>query len=234
MIWQILKKLICYECEKELKDLKPKYILLDDENKQLKQQIKQLQQKLSTLQQLQKENQQLQNKIIEYQTKITTLTSTIKQLQQRIEELQQMKTFNFRTIYKPSTLHKTTYQWLNFHTPATLIYADLEYYMLNLNDWKKVLKQLQKLLTQKYTKSVFDCDDFALVMASLVVQYAYAKKMDRQLAFAIAWSDVHTFNVFWTPNGKMYVFEPQTGMVVGEVSEIRDESYKVKKVMLIG
>ena len=101
-------------------------------------------------------------------------------------------------------------------------FADLFYYTLPLDDWKKVLTKIQQTFKAVWTYEIFDCDDFAL-LTSAMLTYAWYKSvatvLSLQLAFGIAWSKTHAYNVFIDNNRKVWIYEPQTNEIIGELGK---------------
>jgi len=83
------------------------------------------------------------------------------------------------------------------------------------------------------------CDDFALLMAAMVAYSSYKSGFNKQLAFGIAWSMVHAYNVFITKDDKVWVYEPQTNVIIGEANEIKkgksnDYIYFTREIWFMG
>jgi len=111
-----------------------------------------------------------------------------------------------------------------------LLAADPEYVVVD--DWKTLLTRIHnKLMSKyKYTREVFDCDDIALLYASVVSFSAYKSGLVRQPAFAIVWSDRHAFNLFIDINNKAWIYEPQSNCVIGELGKYKKDPYNVKRI----
>jgi len=60
----------------------------------------------------------------------------------------------------------------------------------------------------KYISSVFDCDDFALVLHAWMRQEQYRRKWKYPWAFGEAWTKKHALNITLTDEGLMLI-EPQ-------------------------
>ena len=99
--------------------------------------------------------------------------------------------------------------------------ADSEYLVVREDDMDALVHTLYKLNIEpkvRYTKSVFDCDDFAELMHMLVAYSIYKAGWSEQVAYGEAWSNLHAFNVavVMDANGnkKVVFYEPQTGSKV--------------------
>lgn len=110
--------------------------------------------------------------------------------------------------------------------------ADLEYCSFNLDEWKIILTDIFNELKPKetYKSRIFDCDDFALVFSGVLTYSAFKSEFTEQPAFAIAWSNVHAFNLFIDNENKIYVYEPQSNDIMCFDDAIKDKMYDVKKV----
>ena len=117
-----------------------------------------------------------------------------------------------------------------------VVIADNFYLAIDKDSWIKNLENVYNELNNKlkYTPNIFDCDDFALVFASTVTYSAFRSMYKIQIAFGIAWSDVHAYNVFICDDGKVYIYEPQNNNVVGLLDSDLAEMYKTKKIWFMG
>ena len=61
----------------------------------------------------------------------------------------------------------------------------------------------------KYTANYFDCDDFSYRLMGQASTPAWAG-----IAFGIAWSTTHAFNVFMASDKKIYIIEPQSDKII--------------------
>ena len=90
--------------------------------------------------------------------------------------------------------------------------ADMQYLVMTKTKWEKFLKVVNEPVEKlAYKQPIFDCDDYALLLAGMVV-YSVQKSrqlMDKQLAFGICWSPVHAFNCFVTSDERIFLWEPQ-------------------------
>lgn len=116
-----------------------------------------------------------------------------------------------------------------------LTIADAEYLTYTFDDWKSIMFRLHQHLVDKfkYVTDVGDCDDFALVYTSTLAYSAYQAGLSKQVAFGIAWSNTHAFNVAIDDKNNVWVIEPQSGSVIGELGTDLGESYNVKKIWFL-
>lgn len=112
-------------------------------------------------------------------------------------------------------------------------FADLKYLALKKDRWKVVLTEIRSLFNARWTKWVFDCDNFALLMAGLLAYAVYKSGFKKQFAFGIAWSIEHAYNVFIDYDGKVWVYEPQTNRVIGELGKT-ERPYNTVEVWFMG
>lgn len=112
-----------------------------------------------------------------------------------------------------------------------LVCADLVYYKLPYKNWKEILTEVYERYQKvhSYKPEVWDCDDFALLFAGLIAYTTKQSGLDKQIAFAIAWSSTHAFNIFVTSDKGIQVYEPQSNNIIGELGKI-DEPYIMKMV----
>jgi len=117
-----------------------------------------------------------------------------------------------------------------------MVTADKTYYPLPLNDWIKILSDIQTQVEKvlpKWRTNVSDCDDYALLMASFVVATFAKPYLDKQVAFAIAWSYNHAYNLFITTEGTLEIYEPQSNAIVGRLGKTSG-IYETKKIWFMG
>jgi hypothetical protein len=120
--------------------------------------------------------------------------------------------------------------------------ADVNYYALSMEDWKRVLdvafrvrqRIFEKLTSYEeyYNLESYDCDDFALLTNAIIILIAKYLKLNYQLAFGIAWSDTHAFNIFITSDNQIYIYEPQNGSIYSYPTTL--EEYYIKEVWFMG
>lgn len=93
--------------------------------------------------------------------------------------------------------------------------ADEIYTTLPSDGWKPILSTVRAMFQASWTSEVFDCDNFAVLMNSLVQYVNYKNGGKRALAFGYAYSDTHAYNFFIDVNGLVWIYEPQDGRVIG-------------------
>ena len=120
------------------------------------------------------------------------------------------------------------------HNINTIV-ADSEYDTFSFNNWRQLLTDVYNNVKsqEKYTKNVFDCDDFALVFSGLITYSAFKSGFKNQLAFGIAWSKVHAFNIFIDDRNNAYIYEPQNNQIMVYDDAIKNKSYKVTKIWFL-
>ena len=116
-----------------------------------------------------------------------------------------------------------------------VVIADYPYLAMDYDSWQDNLKRIYLELIDKlsYEAEIFDCDDFALIFASTVAYSAYKSGWHNQPAIGIAWSINHAFLLFICNNGDVYLYEPQSGMVIGKIDDSLGRMYRVKKVWFL-
>jgi hypothetical protein len=91
---------------------------------------------------------------------------------------------------------------------AKLYLSDNDYYTCPKETIATFLSEDPTNLEQ-YTSELFDCDDFSFRLMGQFHVKPYAS-----LAFGIAWSEVHAYNVFIDSTGQVYLVEPQTDQIL--------------------
>jgi len=122
-----------------------------------------------------------------------------------------------REIVKPWT----EFDWKGYDFLA----ADTEYYAFPKENWEKILSWVfmeKEKAMEVWKPEVADCDDHALVMASLVALAFNEAGLDRQGAFFIIWSRSHAYNGFIDDTRRIWIYEPQTNEIVGLLGETTD------------
>jgi len=121
---------------------------------------------------------------------------------------------------------------------SDVVVADIKYLSVPKKKWKKLLLRIYDSIRplEEYIPELFDCDDYATIFSSLVILTFYTnfKWAKHQLAFGIAWSNIHAFNLFIDNEERVWVYEPQNNRIVGEIHEVKEGIYKVKKVWFMG
>lgn len=114
-----------------------------------------------------------------------------------------------------------------------IVTADLTYIAYEVAEWERILSDLTVKGDFEYRKSIFDCDDFALVCASTIAQSAYHANLEYQPAFCIMWSRTHAYNGFITDAREVYVYEPQTNEIMGKLGDDMGENYATTKIWIM-
>ena len=119
-----------------------------------------------------------------------------------------------------------------------VVKADKTYYALPKKKWIKLLTRIYDNVNPllEYNLESLDCDDYSTIYASLVALtfYLNRKTSKHQLAFGIAWSKTHAFNLFVDDKERVWIYEPQTNEVVNEIHKVRRDMYKARKVWFMG
>lgn len=117
-----------------------------------------------------------------------------------------------------------------------MVIADAKYLTYKIEDWKSIMYRLHRHLGSKlkYGTNVSDCDNFALLYASTLAHSAYRAGLSKQIAFCIIWSSTHAYNGFITSDGDMFLYEPQTGDIIGKIDADNGDMYNSKKIWFLG
>lgn len=114
----------------------------------------------------------------------------------------------------PITLEKEVdftfiYELLNKYCAfGKFFISDKRYYLPSVEDVQTFLA-LDDTDKEKYVTQFFDCDDFSFRLMGQIHVKPWAS-----LAFGIAWSRVHAFNVFIGKDEQFYVVEPQNDKIM--------------------
>ena len=109
--------------------------------------------------------------------------------------------------------------------------ADPEYLAYSKDDWLTMLGLIQPRVKGLWRKNVWDCDNFSELLHAYTALAFRDSGMKLQGYFCIAWSTTHAYNAFITNAEQFYVYEPQTGKVVGEMSAC-DGRYDTRILLL--
>lgn len=96
---------------------------------------------------------------------------------------------------------------------AKLYIADQYYYICPQKSIEDFLAE-DPTNRERYLTETFDCDDFSFRLMGQFHVKPYAA-----LAFGIAWSTVHAYNVFISKEGKALIIEPQTDEILEPTEE---------------
>ena len=117
-----------------------------------------------------------------------------------------------------------------------MVRADLIYYAFPKDVWETILglvyPEVKKCL-KSYSSNSGDCDDWSLVMNAFLVAAIKDSGLKYQGAFTIAWSHNHAYNLYVDDEEQIWIYEPQSGITKGLLSEGED-SYKTRKIWFIG
>lgn len=175
----------------------------------------------SAYQSLRAKNMKLKKDLAYYSSRAESLTFALSNAVE-IPNISKF-TMNKLKINPSQTINTTTYN---------LVKADAYYYAFSLEDWKNILtaiyEQKQKII-DVWIREISDCDDHALIMAGLVASTFSKTNLEYQGAFAIAWSNSHAYNLFITDDNQTYVYEPNGGVIQGELGET-DAPYDTKMI----
>ena len=99
---------------------------------------------------------------------------------------------------------------------------DLSYYSIEKEDWIQILKlvfPLVKKALKTGLSEVADCDNFARITKALVSIGVYNGGFQKEVALAMALSRGHAYNAFMTSDKRVWIWEPQTATLIGEISD---------------
>lgn len=94
---------------------------------------------------------------------------------------------------------------------AAIFVADREYHYPTKRDIEWLLSD-SSFEVYKYLKSVFDCDDYCLMLHAFVRQEQYKEKWEKPWAFGEIWSRTHAYNVVVSED-EILCIEPQTDAI---------------------
>ena len=113
--------------------------------------------------------------------------------------------------------------------------ADVSYWAVSREEFERILRQVNEKIKATWTEEIFDCDDFALLMAGLLAYTCYKSGFKKQLAFGIGWSNIHAFNIFVDKNYTVWIWEPQLAKTVGKAIDYKnDQTYGIRYVWFMG
>lgn len=112
---------------------------------------------------------------------------------------------------------------------------DAQYIALPKEKWDTLLQctytSIKKTLG-KWQVEIFDCDNFANVFNAMISLIARDSGFDNQLAFALARSRIHAYNIYVDDAGAVWVFEPQSGKTVDKLT-LTEEPYDTIRVYFL-
>ena len=77
---------------------------------------------------------------------------------------------------------------------------------------------------ERYVTETYDCDDFSFRLMGQFHAKPYAA-----LAFGIAWSQVHAYNIFVSKEGEVLIVEPQTDEIL---KPSKEEIYDTELIIM--
>jgi len=89
-----------------------------------------------------------------------------------------------------------------------LFLSDLKYKLVTVQGMKNFLAR-DDTDKEKWTAEYFDCDDFSYRLLGQANTRAWA-----EIAFGIAWSKSHAFNIFVSASRQVYLIEPQSDKII--------------------
>jgi len=112
----------------------------------------------------------------------------------------------------------------NFPSLADVIReaGDDEYLALPFEAWSVMLTGIYDVVEAamgEWKADIHDCENFALDMVHFVSFVCRDSGFPVQAAFSYARSPSHGYNVFIDSGGEAWVFEPQSGKVIGKLGE---------------
>ena len=102
--------------------------------------------------------------------------------------------------------------------------ADIIYYLTSVSEMKRFL-EYNKTDLRTYVPERWDCDEFSFSLMG------YENYWAGDLAFGIAWSLTHAFNIFIDDQKKLWVIEPQTDQM-WEYGTKKDMAYEIRMVIM--
>ena len=124
-----------------------------------------------------------------------------------------------------------TYEILPYGELDWVSAADPEYLAYSKDDWLTILGLIQPRVKGLWRKNIWDCDNFSELMHAYTALAFRDSGMELQGYICIAWSTTHAYNIFITDEEAFYVYEPQTGKVVGLMDEL-DGRYGTRIMLL--
>jgi len=157
------------------------------------------------------------NSIVHFRKKLTSCLAEKSHLLSKLEEykLKQETCEKELEFYSkdevPETSGEITIIALkNLMKPHTkeLFLSDGNYKLVKHDSMVDFLKR-DRTDRYKYVMTYFDCDDFSFRLMGQASTPAWGC-----LAFGIAWSKSHAFNIFVSSSKKIYIIEPQTDKLI--------------------
>jgi hypothetical protein len=112
-------------------------------------------------------------------------------------------------------------------------FADVTYRVMPKEDWIDILEKVNNIIDRTWTVEIFDCDNIALMMATMLQYSVFKSGFKEQLSFGIAWSPTHAYNVFQDSKGFIWVYEPQNNTIKGYLGQT-EAPYDTIEIFYIG
>lgn len=223
MSW--LEKLFCGKLIKELEDCEEECITIESYNNSL---LGELDRNKNILNECKEEQKRLRDENSEMYQKWADALKDVAYYSKRLYTVEQLLAHSIvipeftvdesqLTIVKPR-VHPLLSSY-------DLVTADLEYYGLPYNKWIELLGLIQpevKKGLKSYHPSISDCDDYSYVTGAYVAVALRHAGLRKQGAFMVTWSNVHAYNAFVDTDDNTWIYEPQSGEVVGKLGETTD------------
>ena len=222
-----LRDILCRKIDRELGDCYVQCSILEAEATKLHVENESLNHRINQLEMLVGDTDELKAKILKltedctyYEKRVETLTVSLAE-----ERKESIKIPVFEIDEDKLMVMKPSSDAV-FKPYDDFVYADLEYYTLSKSEWDSILpsiqEQVKKALTC-YEHPVSDCDDWAYVMGGFVTVAFRKSGLDRQGAFMVTWQkNRHAYNAYMDTEGRVWIYEPQSGRTVGELGKTED------------
>ncbi len=228
MSWivKVLRDIFCGKMREDYEEMLEKYkAQLDECSKNMKEMINSIASLKAQIEELNKQIEELEEDVKYWRDRAEHFMNA---LSKAVEIPDISDLIGEKEIVKPWT----EFNWKGYDFLA----PDVEYYAFPKEVWEEILSRVYKEKEEhfgEWKREVFDCDDHALTMASLVVMTFEKAKLDRQGAFFIIWSPRHAYNGFIDNTRRIWIYEPQTNEIVGILGETPDP-YNSRWLWILG
>lgn len=216
MSWMsFLESLFCSNCHRRVAELEKQVLTLIEEKGVLARNYQNLMmEKLELVLNCGKD-------ALDFMDRVNALQDTIDALQKAA-----LESFEYPKIPSYSYVSYDVSNISDFYT-VEFVRSDVEYLLFSKDDWVKILNvtyPLVKEAMERWVTDISDCDNWALTTAA-IVNIAFKKSgYTKQGAFAIAHTVLdepsrHAYNLLVDRDRKIWVYEPQTNRIVGEMKE---------------
>lgn len=113
--------------------------------------------------------------------------------------------------------------------------ADYEYRVYQKEKWVELCDAVYtevKKVHPKWIQEVGDCNNYANTFNALVALAFRGSGAPKQGFFLTLWSRTHAYNGFVDDSLDVWILEPQSGRVIGQINEV-DDPYVTRDVFLI-